>query len=679
LGILLAVAMLTAVNGFIVSTKDALLTIFITEHGDYHLRFMHLTAEQADAVQAHEAVGGSFIETDDKGTVSVYFKLKSPTTEFFEQAQRIAAESGITEPQMSPNLEQLALEGYLNNSTVMILLYTIGAVLTLIIMTASVIVIANAFTISAGERVGQFGVLKSAGATREQIRLSVLFEGAALSLVGIPLGVLLGFGILWIGVSLIHFYTSNLSEITTSMIRFRVLFSPAALAVSVVLSFLTVTLSAWFPARRVSRLSAIDAIRQTGEIKIRAKAVKTSRLTEKIFGFEGTLAAKSLKRSKRKYRATVISLVTSIVLVLVSTSFGNMLIGSFNTVYPNMDVAVRIAFNEDALTAQQARAYYAALDGYADTGASLTMGGNRYFNTVPPENFLTTQATEYLNGARVNAILFDDATYERLCKESGANPGDALIINHLQPNRKTRLTPFDKWRQTLTVSDGAKEYALALSAQIREPDALLSAFCLSSMVNVVIPLSQLEKWGLVFEAVFLSDSRDVPGFLAFAEAQMDQIGAADYRMDDIAAETAASKNIYMLIMVFIYGFVGLLSLIGATSVISTISTNIQLRARELAALASIGMTPRGLHRMLNLESLLYGLKSIVIGIPLGLALSYGLYYLFGLLAAFPFIVPWAGMGICAAGVFLITFASMRYASYKVRGASIMETIRAVNV
>lgn len=699
-GIILSVAMLTAVNGFVVSSKDALYTMRIQGRGDYHVAITNLTAEAAMAVQANDKIGSSFIKTDDHGVATVYFRLENPAEPnggFLELGQEIAAESGIAEPYVIVNTEQLALEGYLVDGNV-ILLYAIAAFLTLVIMAASVIVIANAFTISAGERVGQFGILKSAGATREQIRLSVLFEGAVLSLVGIPLGLLFGFGILLAGVALVGFFTRDFSALTASMLHFRLLFSPVALAVSTAVSLLTVLLSVWFPARRASKLSAIDAIRQTAEVRIQAKTLKTSRLTGRLFGFEGTLAAKNLKRSRRKYRATVISLVTSIVLVIVSTSFGAMLMASLNSVYPNLGVTASVDFDYGGITAQQAREYYAALDGYqaaslsgdapqgdnpngeSPPAAKLSMGGNRYIDVELPEGFLSEQAASYLSGARVSLIVFDDANYARLCKASGAKTGDALVVNHLQLDRKTRLLPFDNWRQTLTLFDGEREYSLGLSAEIRDPDALLSAFCgRGSLVNVVVPLSTIEDWGLTMGASFLSDTRDASGFLDFASLQMAGAGAPNYKLNNRVAQAAATDNLYMLVMVFVYGFVGLLSLIAVSSVISTISTNIQLRSREFAALASTGMTPHGLRRMLNLESLLYGLKSIAIGIPLGLALSGALYALFGELAYFPFAVPWASMGICGVGVFIITFVSMRYASNKVRGESIIETMRAVGI
>lgn len=87
-------------------------------------------------------------------------------------------------------------------------------------------------------------------------------------------------------------------------------------------------------------------------------------------------------------------------------------------------------------------------------------------------------------------------------------------------------------------------------------------------------------------------------------------------------EAKAARNIHFLVMVFSYGFIFMLSVIGVTSVISTIYTTMALRKREFAMLRSAGMTDKAILKMLNTESFLYGLKALVIGVIWGTALSY---------------------------------------------------------
>lgn len=137
----------------------------------------------------------------------------------------------------------------------------------------------------------------------------------------------------------------------------------------------------------------------------------------------------------------------------------------------------------------------------------------------------------------------------------------------------------------------------------------------------------------------------------------------------------AMRDITRLIMVFIYGFITMLTLIGLTNVISTISTNVRSRGREFAALRSVGMTPAGLRRMLNLESILCSAKSLIIGVPLGILGSYLLYRAFSSPVELDYAIPWLPIVQCTLGVIAITWFTMRYSMSQLRHDNIVETIR----
>jgi putative ABC transport system permease protein len=123
----------------------------------------------------------------------------------------------------------------------------------------------------------------------------------------------------------------------------------------------------------------------------------------------------------------------------------------------------------------------------------------------------------------------------------------------------------------------------------------------------------------------------------------------------------------------------MLAAVGVTGVLATINSNISLRTSEFAVLQAVGMDNRGLRRMLNLESLLYGLKSLAIGVPLGLALSFALYLVFRLNTDFAFKIPWLAVVICVVGVFAVTFISMRYTGGKLRRGNIAEAMRSSGI
>lgn len=242
----------------------------------------------------------------------------------------------------------LRIYGYSGESSYNRVLRNLGAILILIIMFGSISLIYNAFSISVSERTKQFGLLASIGATRRQLTRSVIFESIFLSIIGIPLGILSGL----LGIAVTFYFVQDMMASVLGvafsgnyqMMRLSMILGPTknvalrlypsfgALAIAIAVSLLTVVISAYIPARRAMKKSAIEAIRQSNDISIRAKKVKTSRLTQKLFGLEGMLASKNYKRNRRKYRATVISLFLSVVLFISASSFCAYLSQSARTV-----------------------------------------------------------------------------------------------------------------------------------------------------------------------------------------------------------------------------------------------------------------------------------------------------------------------------------------------------------
>ena len=209
-----------------------------------------------------------------------------------------------------------------------------GAILLVIILVGSVSLIYNAFAISVSERAKQFGLLSSVGATRKQLRGSVLYEALVIGGIGIPLGLLAGIG--GIGVTL-HFVGDWFASLFyDNRVTLQLAVPWWSVAAAAGLGLVTILLSAWIPARRASRVTAIDAIRQSQDIRVKAKRLKTPRLVRRLFGFEGEMALKNLKRSRRRYRSTVLSLAVSMILFISASSFSLYMFGGSSQV---MDVA----------------------------------------------------------------------------------------------------------------------------------------------------------------------------------------------------------------------------------------------------------------------------------------------------------------------------------------------------
>ena len=316
------------------------------------------------------------------------------------------------------------------------LLYGFAGVLVFLISFGSISLIYNSFSISVSERTRQLGILKSVGATKKQIRASVRYEALLLAAVGIPIGLIVGCA--GIGIT---FYC--LRDALVIMIfngartQMRQVLHPIALLIAVVVCLVTTLISASIPARRAMRISPIDSIRQTGDIKLRGREIRTSRLTQTIFGFEGTMAAKNFKRNRRRYRSTVVSLFLSIVLFISASSFCAYLTGSVNDA-TGMENRADIVYytvgeqkpNPDAVLEML------SVDGVTDAAYQ----DNAYDDLLISADTVDPEAWTYLTDdparrgkdiTELGYIMFvQDEAFRALCEANGLNPDDYFDAAH---------------------------------------------------------------------------------------------------------------------------------------------------------------------------------------------------------------------------------------------------------
>ncbi|MEG1705243.1 MAG: FtsX-like permease family protein, partial [Clostridia bacterium] len=221
-------------------------------------------------------------------------------------------------PVVSYNDELLRFSAITNSDNATNVLITMASIVILIIVFTSVFVIKNSFSISISERLKQYGMLSSIGATSKQIKKNIMFEGLILGVISIPLGVILGIFSIWIVLIIVSGLLINTNIIPDLILSLHI--SIPAILVAVIISIITIYISTIIPARKASKISAIDAIRETKDIKITSKSLKTSKLFYKIFGIEGVIASKNLKRSRSKYKTTIFSICISIVLFISISS-----------------------------------------------------------------------------------------------------------------------------------------------------------------------------------------------------------------------------------------------------------------------------------------------------------------------------------------------------------------------
>lgn len=262
----------------------------------------------------YTALTAADTKSADQSLIHCYFKLHKPAGVY-----DFMKEMGYTqEYRYAYNTKVLLYSGTAPFDSFLTAFYSLAAIIIALIVFGSVSLIYNAFSISVSERTRQFGLLSSVGATRKQLRRMVLFEALAVSIVGIPLGILVGIG--GIGITLLLIGDKFFSIVRVD-IPMRLCVSWQAVVIAAVIVLVTVLISAWIPSKRATRISAVEAIRQSMDIKVSGRPVRTSKLAYKLFGLPGVLAGKHYKRNRKKYRTTVVSLFMSIVLFVSATAF----------------------------------------------------------------------------------------------------------------------------------------------------------------------------------------------------------------------------------------------------------------------------------------------------------------------------------------------------------------------
>lgn len=624
------------------------------------------------------------------------------------------------------NRDLLLISGASGNLELVRVLYGLAAVLFVLIFFGSVALIYNSFSISVAERTRQFGLLKSIGATNRQVRRSVLLEAGMLCLTAIPLGLLLGCG--GIGLTL-RFLRPAFSRIITiegaETVPIRLALNAPALLLAAGIGLFTALISAWIPARRAVRLSPIAAIRQSADVKIKPRAVRISPLTGKLFGFPAVLASKNFKRSRKQYRSTVLSLFMSIVLFISAMSFADALRNnvSRNVSKFRADLIVSSKWGEEPEEPDAVYRRLAGTEGITDA----SMGSGADLSLQMDAALLSEETKEMLAVSEgpcslvLSVIALGDRDYGALCVEAGVEPGaaDALLYGRVNRNTEEKRAVFDLLRSGVSAFDAELQwertamqgYYLEQTVTDEEGRVLSYVYCSEETDGSGAPLDRVEISaeaaerrapvhiaGLLEEkplaspqsgcVLYLSQSTaqrlfagtlelDTTFFFcaenhiegkASLERELRAMGLADQlEVWDTRAEREGIEAILLVLDVFTFGFIILISLIAAANVFNTISTNMGLRRREFATLKSVGMGERAFGRMTRYECLLYGGKALLFGLPVSLGMSLLIHRIVGrAFVAGSYRVPWAAMGVAAGSVFLVVFATMLYAAQKIK-------------
>lgn len=652
--------------------------------------------------------------------MDLYYKLRSPKTvyDFVEKYQH----------NNTINDDILMYSGVSRYGSFYTVLYSLAAIVIVLIMFGSVSLIYNAFAISVAERTRQFGLLSSIGATKKQLRRTVLFEAFVVSAVGIPIGIVSGIAGMAVTLALI----GNKFRSLGFAVPMRVNVSVASVIVAALVALFTVLISAQIPASRATRITAVEAIRQNRDITVGRFAKNTSPLVVKVFGLPGVLASKYFKRSRKKYRTTVISLFMSIVLFISASSLCAYLTSSVEGGFDSFGFDIMYTMDDDVTA--DADALTETMRKIPHVTAATYVNGTVFEGICDPDALTDKYKANRLytskpsDGVFVYLYFVEDAQYRAYLQQNKLdtarfmNPENPLAVavdgnvtfdydkeryvtmRVLKNTQGTFTSSFTKeiegyhYVEEITDDSGkrfARYYAVDSTHHIDIPyeesrlpsTATYGAVLYERPYFVAIqpdlllmyPYSAMQKvlpQGItMWNPQIMMCSDDHAASHTAIKTLLAEEGLSENGLENYALQTENDRNTVLIIQVFSYGFIVLISLIAAANVFNTVSTNVALRQRELAMLRSVGMSRRDFRRMMNFECLLYGTKALLWGLPAAFGVTYLIHLAINEGFETAFFVPWDAVAIAVLSVFAVVFASTVYAMQKINRENPIDALR----
>lgn len=635
-------------------------------------------------------------------------------------------------------------------------LFTVATVVALIIILTSVYCIKNSFNISITEKIRQYGMLASVGATRRQIKSSVKTEAAMLGVVGIPVGTMSGILAALVLVKVVN-------ALSAGWLNFALSFhtSLPALILAVILSIATIYFSATGSARRAARVTPLEAIRNTKEIKIKSAKLKTPAVIGRIWGIGGVISYKNIKRNNKKYRTTVTSIVICSVTFIVISYFMSMAFSMVGMSYASTDynIGINISYKKD-IDIEKLSKLVSGIEGVDD----YLVGAGYDFDVDKPE--YTKEYGEYCGQLYDDSedvsqefliTVLDDKSYDKYASDAGiknaaagailVNKGTFDVYNEKSLKYVKKEMELYKYKAGDTIECGYNVYDDASSddnaaegdtesstddnnavegdteSGTEDNSGYVDEETINNGVrktvdvtiagvtdkvpigykgysnNTLYTLLFMNQKG--FESLWAdgkSGNELKPGYASYsayvvaenADEYQDtfeketeenpEYSQISFYVSNLDKEMRDEKSLFTLLGVFAYGLIVVIALIGITNIINTLSTGMELRSREFATLRSIGMTDKQFAGMVRLESVFISVKALVIGVPLGILISYLLCVMMNRMDnAIIYEPPYKAIILCIVVVIILIYAIMKLSMTKLRHNNIIETIKNENL
>ena len=678
---------------------------FLTNEGTHTYKIVGIV--DRSNFESYSASGYTAFTVDvnsDNGNVNLYVMFNK-NKNIIKQSEELAKELNYN-GDINYNSTLLALYGESTYGNVMSSMGGMMIIMLSLVSIGCIIVIYNSFAISVMERKKEFGLLSSIGATKKQIKKSVFYEALVVGVIGIVFGILGAY----IGIGTVILIINNL---ISDMLEYKLYLVTNYLFIIIPVIFMIIVIgvSAFIPSRRASKVSPIEAIRQNDDIKINKKKIRTSKLVLKLFGIEGEIALKNIKRNKKKYRVTIVSLFISIVLFISFSSYMNYTLNTASSVMGEVPYDYQISYfgddpnnDKEALDKINEIVKSSDVKEYVSYSVSnLSIIGNYTYS----DEYLDFYKSAYgddgikaLNNLKYQSIyilVLDDNSYNKYKNLIGLDKDSVILLNRFKgvSYGNNKRVNYD-----IPVINSGDINIKICNFDDNDEDVDTTKYCNKNIDNIFVTNKSFD---LIEEFSYMDDFK-----LIVNKKLYDSIsdGGADFTQFNIISDNTnnidkltkeldkynnvnyinikesmkQANNLILVVKILMYGFISLVTLIGVTSVFNTISTSMALRKREFAVLRSIGLTRGGFNKMLFFESLFFGMKSLIFALPVSIGVTILIHYsLSDMMSISTIIIPWKAIIISIVSVFIIVLLTMMYSSSKIKKHNIIEQIREENI
>ena len=639
---------------------------------------------------------------DKEGTVNVFVMFNNKK-KIIKQSEDLAKKLGYDNA-ISYNSTLLALYGESTYGNIMKSMITMIVIMLSLVSIGCIVVIYNSFAISVMERKKEFGLLSSIGATKKQLSYTVFFEALIEGIIGIILGICGAY----IGIGIVILIINNLIG-DILVLKLNLVTNIMFIIIPVIFMILVIFISALVPSRRAAKVSPIEAIRQNDDIKINKKKIKTGKLVNKLFGIEGEIALKNIKRNKKKYRVTIVSLFISIVLFISFSSYMNYTIDTASSVMGEVPYDYQISYfgddnDIDALDKISEIIKSNDVKEYVSYSASnLSIIGNYTYSDEYLDFYKSAygddgiKALTNLKYQYISIYILDDISYNKYKELIGLDKDSVILLNKFKgvSYGNNKRVNYD-----IPVINNGDINIKICNFDDNDEDVDTTKYCNKKIDNIFITNKSFD---LIEEFSYMSDFKlivnkklydnisdsgthytqyniisDNTDNIDKLTKELDKYDNVNYT--NVKESMKQANNMILVVKILMYGFIGLITLIGVTSVFNTISTSMALRKREFAVLRSIGLTRKGFNKILFFESLFFGLKSLIYAIPVSLGVTIIIHYaLADMMSINSIVIPWKAIIISIVSVFVIVLLTMMYSTSKIKKHNIIEQIREENI